>query len=142
MAGQAVNEPGNSKNLIHTAVRSMGGLGSRVVPHQSRWRPDQGQRPANPDSSDGGMDPRWRRDGRELYFVACDFRLMAADVKTDGDFSSGVPIPLFRFSGNVETTRRSYWPSPDGQRFLVIKGSNDLAAQIQVTISWAEALNK
>lgn len=93
-------------------------------------------------SSEGGMDPRWRRDGRELYFVSLDGRFMAADVKTDGGFSAGLPKPLFRFSGNPQTTRRSYWPSPDGQRFLVMKMSDDSAAQIQVTVSWTEALKK
>jgi len=93
-------------------------------------------------SSDGGLDPRWRRDGREIYFVSSDGRFMAADVKTDGGFSAGLPKPLFRFSGTVETTRRSYWPSPDGQRFLVMKMSNDSAAQIQVTVGLIEALKK
>ena len=93
-------------------------------------------------SSEGGMDPRWRQDGRELFFVSSDGRFMAADVKSDGSFSAGLPKPLFRFSGNVQTTRRSYWPGPDGQRFLVMKMSDESAAQIQVTVNWTEALKK
>ena len=93
-------------------------------------------------SSEGGIDPRWRRDGRELYFISSDSRLMATDVKTEGSFTASVPKPLFRFSGTTQTNRRSYWPSPDGGRFLVMKMSDDSAAQIQVTLSWTEALRK
>ena len=93
-------------------------------------------------SKEGGLDPRWLRDGGELYFVSPDGRIMAADVKTDGGFSSGVPKPLFRFSGTTETTRRSYWPSPNGQRFLIMKMSDDSAGQVQVTLGWAESLKR
>jgi dipeptidyl aminopeptidase/acylaminoacyl peptidase len=93
-------------------------------------------------SSEGGLDPRWRRDGRELYFISSDGRFMAADLKTDGNFSASLPKPLFRFSGSTETNRRSYWPSADGQRFLVMKTSDDSPAQIQVTVGWTEALKK
>jgi serine/threonine protein kinase len=93
-------------------------------------------------STEGGLDPRWRRDGRELYFISSDGRLMAADIKVDGNFSAGLPKPLFRFSGSTETTRRSYWPSPDGQRFVVMKMSDDSVAQIQITVNWTEALKK
>ncbi|MGE5056141.1 MAG: protein kinase domain-containing protein [Acidobacteriota bacterium] len=93
-------------------------------------------------STEGGIDPRWRRDGRELYFVSSDGRLMATEVRTEISFSAGVPKPLFRFSGTTQTNRRSYWPSPDGQRFLVMKMSDDSAANIQVTVSWTEALRK
>jgi serine/threonine protein kinase len=90
-------------------------------------------------SSEGGIDPRWRHDGRELYFVSSDGMLMAADVTTNGNFSAGLPKPLFRFSGNAQATRRSYWPSPDGQRFLVMM-SNDSSPQVDVTVGWTEAV--
>jgi eukaryotic-like serine/threonine-protein kinase len=93
-------------------------------------------------SSEGGIDPRWRRDGRELFFVSSDGWLMATDVKTEGSFSAGVPKPLFRFSGSTQTNRRSYWPRPDGKRFLVMTMSDTSAAQIRVTVSWTEALKK
>lgn len=93
-------------------------------------------------SSEGGMDPRWRADGRELYFVSSDGQLMAADVKPDRRLSAGIPKPMFRFSGNAQLIRRSYWPSPDGRRFLLMKKSEGSAAQINVTVNWLEALNK
>jgi eukaryotic-like serine/threonine-protein kinase len=93
-------------------------------------------------SSEGGMDPRWRRDGHELYFVSADGQLMAAEVKTDGSLSVAIPKPIFRFSGNAQLTRRSYWPAPDGHRFLVMQASDDSGAQINVTVNWTAALNK
>ena len=46
-------------------------------------------------SKGGGILPRWRRDGRELYFVAADDKLMAAPVETGANFSAGAPVPLF-----------------------------------------------
>lgn len=93
-------------------------------------------------SSQGGMDPRWRADGRELYFVSADGQLMAADVNADRGLSVGIPKPMFRFNGSTQPTRRSYWPSPDGHRFLVMKKSEDSAARINVTVNWLDALNK
>jgi Tol biopolymer transport system component len=67
-------------------------------------------------SSGGGYRPMWRRDGREVYYVASDNRLMAADITSGSPLpSSSPPTVLFQmplFSG-------LYVPSPDGRRFLV-----------------------
>ena len=48
---------------------------------------------------DGGMSPRWRRDGRELYFLNPDNAVMAVDVETGDIFSAAVPRELFRTAG-------------------------------------------
>ena len=45
---------------------------------------------------DGGEEPKWRRDGRELFYLAPVGRLMAAEVKTDSGFESGLPVALFQ----------------------------------------------
>jgi Tol biopolymer transport system component len=47
-------------------------------------------------STDGGVHPRWRRDGRELYYYAADGRLMAAPVESGSDSRVGMPVPLFQ----------------------------------------------
>ena len=39
--------------------------------------------------------PRWRRDGRELFYIAADRKLMAVEVKLGATFEAGVPKPLF-----------------------------------------------
>jgi len=47
-------------------------------------------------STTGGTYPRWRRDGKEIFFMGPDRKLMAAGVKTGGTaFEPGVPEPLF-----------------------------------------------
>jgi Tol biopolymer transport system component len=67
-------------------------------------------------SSGGGARPMWRRDGRELFFVGADNRLMTAAVTSGSPLPSiAAATPLFQatlFGG-------LYVPSPDGQRFLV-----------------------
>ena len=46
-------------------------------------------------SRDGGREPRWRDDGRELFFLTLDGRLMAASIDTARGFQPSVPQPLF-----------------------------------------------
>ena len=47
-------------------------------------------------SSGGGNKPRWRRDGKELFYIALDGKMMAVPVKTTAaTFEPGVPVPLF-----------------------------------------------
>jgi len=53
-------------------------------------------------SRDGGAQPRWRRDGKEIFFIAPDRKLMAADVKLEGsNFEVSVPKPLFQTKSQV-----------------------------------------
>ena len=74
-------------------------------------------------SMQGGADPRWRSDGRELYFLAPNDDLMAVDVDTAGDvFTSGTPRRLFGLSPRppdeaIPDSR--YDVAADGQRFLL-----------------------
>jgi eukaryotic-like serine/threonine-protein kinase len=93
-------------------------------------------------STSGGCDVRWRRDGRELYFVSVAGDLMAVPVTTTGTFNAGVPKPLFHVGTLGSMARRGYWPSPDGQRFLVLTESSDTVPQITVVMNWTEALKK
>jgi eukaryotic-like serine/threonine-protein kinase len=67
-------------------------------------------------SSQGGFEPRWRADGRELFFVADPDRMMAVAVEP-GDGPDAAP----RFAAPVELFRRAlagYDVAPDGQRFV------------------------
>jgi hypothetical protein len=47
-------------------------------------------------STEGGVHPRWRRDGRELYYYAPDGRLMAAPIRSGSATPVGMPVPLFQ----------------------------------------------
>jgi len=70
-------------------------------------------------STTGGMEPHWRSDGRELFYLD-GATLMAVDVKLDGaSFESGQPRPLFKVSLPAQPRRTRYAVTRDGQRFLV-----------------------
>jgi serine/threonine-protein kinase len=84
-------------------------------------------------SNDGGTDPVWRRDGRELFYRNGD-RMMAVAVAGTNAF--GRPQELWRgpYSPGMSTscgapglTSSNYDVTPDGQRFLMIRDEDDLA---------------
>jgi Tol biopolymer transport system component len=71
---------------------------------------------------EGGGQPRWRQDGRELYYRGLDNRVMAVDITPGPKIDSETPRILFSpFRGNdtVNPTRHALAASPDGQRFLL-----------------------
>jgi Tol biopolymer transport system component len=98
-------------------------------------------------STGGGTQPRWRRDGLELFYVAADQMLMAAPVKTSGNFESGSPQPLFTAPGQAARNQIDfvYQPSADGKRFLVnvvAGGESASAPPLTVWLNWQAALKK
>ena len=90
-------------------------------------------------STAGGMQPRWRADGKELYYVALDGELMAVEVKANHRFEVGDPKPLFKtWIDNIEA---GYEPSHDGQRFVMLAPEGDLSsAPLTVILNWTEAI--
>jgi len=102
-------------------------------------------------SSAGGDFPRWRRDGKELYFIAADQQLMAVPVKTgsgsSGAFEPGAPQQLFRIEpvGAAPTASSPYQPTANGERFLVnvqAGGEGTQAPPITVVLNWTAGLKK
>ena len=87
-------------------------------------------------STNGGSWPRWRRDGKELFYLALDSRLMAVPIRVapNGEtIQPGPPVALFA------THTSDFWPvyvvSPDGQRFLLnTEGTNN--SPITVILNW------
>jgi serine/threonine protein kinase/dipeptidyl aminopeptidase/acylaminoacyl peptidase len=89
-------------------------------------------------SSDGGRQPIWRADGRELYFVGDDRRFYAVAVSpTEAPPGWSVPRFLFTMRANVFNTRNSYVPSRDGQRFLINMLAEDSGGSLHVVVNWA-----
>jgi Tol biopolymer transport system component len=73
-------------------------------------------------SRGGGTEPRWRADGKEIFYLGPSGMLNAVPVSTLGTFASGTPVPLFQFHGRAaisSTDVFSYDVSKDGKRFLV-----------------------
>jgi dipeptidyl aminopeptidase/acylaminoacyl peptidase len=93
-------------------------------------------------SSEGGVEPFWRRDGRELYFRAPDLSIMAVPVQVNGaTFQTGLPQALFRARFGPATARARFRPAPDGQRFLVLTRADDVAVQPAIVVlNWTEGL--
>ena len=97
-------------------------------------------------STNGGEQPRWRGDGKEIYFLSPDARLMAASVDTKTEFESGTPTVLFQTDPRerVATTEVIiYSVSHDGQRFLVNTNYNNGSAHpISVVLNWKSEMKK
>jgi serine/threonine-protein kinase len=99
-------------------------------------------------STTGGFHPAWAPNGRELFYVAADGRLMAVDVRSQGGFAVGVPRMLVDggFYLNLVPQGRSYDISPDGTRFLLIEASNTGTqadtAGLTVVLNWQEELKR
>ena len=72
-------------------------------------------------STDGGAQPRWRRDGRELYYLAPDGGMMAVDMKLGVGIEAGIPRELFNVGFTPELYREDYAATADGQRFLILR---------------------
>ena len=86
----------------------------------------------SPISPSGGMQPEWRSDGRELFYISSDGKLMAVPVTAEGGaFTAGVPRALFDVDLPEPTAPYpgDYAVSMDGQRFLL----NTLVDQPQAT---------
>jgi Tol biopolymer transport system component len=88
-------------------------------------------------SSGGGGGPRWRHDGRELYYAAPGGKLMGVAVKTGATFEAGVPRQILDGIGGA-----AYAPSRDGQRFLIVQPRAEAAAPITVVLNWRPGLGK
>ena len=91
-------------------------------------------------SSNGGRQPIWRADGKELFFVSDDRKFYAVNVsEKDGVFEYGIPTFLFDMPATVFNTRNSYIPSRDGKRFLINTLSETDQTPINVVQNWRAA---
>lgn len=96
-------------------------------------------------SEGGGTHPRWRRDGKELFYISGDQRMMAVEVgagaSPSGPFKAGIPKALFKTmrpeAPNRETGPFQWAVSADGQRFLIDSVPTVTAeAPITVVTNW------
>jgi Tol biopolymer transport system component len=96
-----------------------------------------------PVSASGGSQPQWRRDGRELYYISRDLKLMAVDVDSAAlSFDAGVPTPLFslRFTDQL-SARNNFMPTADGRRFLINTSyAEGGTGSLAVVLGWTAAV--
>jgi eukaryotic-like serine/threonine-protein kinase len=92
-------------------------------------------------SREGGRTPQWRDDGRELFFLTLEGKLMAAGIETAKALQPTVPQPLFH-TGFVALQNFGYAPAKGGQRFLISVTDPPGAAPITVVMNWPATLHK
>jgi Tol biopolymer transport system component len=94
-------------------------------------------------STEGAAAPVWARNGRELFYVTTNEKLMVVDISTEPTFKAGTPRVLlegpFLWRLNLG---QNYSVSPDGQRFLVIQGEDANLTQLNVVLNWFEELKR
>jgi eukaryotic-like serine/threonine-protein kinase len=98
-------------------------------------------------SSSGGVQPRWRHDGKELFYIAPDGTLMAVSVRTEGTFEADSARPLFKTRlaglGSLITSpiATNYAVSANGRRFLMASMTEEIPpASVTVLSNWPAAL--
>jgi len=96
-------------------------------------------------STEGGTEPVWNPNGRELFYRSGD-KMMAVDIATQPGFTAGKPRMLFEGPYMASPFMYSnYDVSPDGQRFLMLKpgeAGEAVPTQINVVLNWFEELKR
>ena len=95
-------------------------------------------------STSGGVEPSWRTDGKELFYLNPDDELMSVKTNTvAGPFQLGIPQPLFQ-AQLVQGLlwRNRYVVSADGQQFLMLSPTNNGTNPITVVLNWPALLER
>ncbi len=97
-------------------------------------------------SAHGGVQPRWRADGRELFYVSPDRMLTAVPVELDQSFRVGTLAPLFKLPVIPQGSQSIglstlYAAAPDGLKFLTVVPPDGSDAPITVILNWTAALH-
>ncbi len=95
-------------------------------------------------STEGGSEPRWSPNGRELLYLRHDGTLISVPIKTMPSFMKGIPVPLFKTGlTTVDAYRLNYVPSADGKRILVNTLINEAdRPAITVVMNWPALLKR
>jgi eukaryotic-like serine/threonine-protein kinase len=97
-------------------------------------------------STGGGEQPRWRGDGKELFYLSGESKIMAVPVTTGTKFDVGTPVELFQATPRqpvVSADLFVYDVSRDGQRFLINSPVKQAETQpMSIVLNWSARLNK
>jgi Tol biopolymer transport system component len=97
-------------------------------------------------STQGGTKPQWRRDGKELFYLAEDRRLMSLELTDGSGFDRSAPRPLFQTRAprvDFPGFHSLYAVTPDGQRFLTVTEPEGRSSPpITIVLDWAVELKR
>ena len=89
----------------------------------------------------GGIEPMWRKDGKELFYLSPDYSIVSVPFESTEPPLIGQPKPLFRAPVNTSSTRNHYAVTPDGQRFLInVEDQSSYVSPITVMVNWIQGL--
>ena len=93
-------------------------------------------------STGGGLSPKWRRDGKELFFLDLSDNLVAVDVNTVGNtVRLGTPHVLFH--GGQTLQQGAYDMTADGKKFIVTNGDvNEESQPLTLVQNWTADLRE
>jgi eukaryotic-like serine/threonine-protein kinase len=118
------NESGQDEVYVRSSAMNSAGT---AVEAGGKW----------PISNGFGYEPRWRGDGRELYYLSAGRRLMAVEIAATPAFRAGKPRPLGAL------TFPSGWDSAaDGRRFLGLATKSETPPSYTVVLNWQAGLKK
>jgi Tol biopolymer transport system component len=85
----------------------------------------------------GGSLPKWRRDGKELFYLSPERKLMAVDIDTSSVLTAGLPQPLFQTKVHMADYLVSYAVAANGQQFLLNTPAEEMeSSPITVIVNW------
>ena len=94
-------------------------------------------------STSGGAYPKWGADGRELFYVSPENKLMAVSLKQGSDtLEPSAPRELFPLPMRSTNAGPTYEPGRDGQRFLVLTSPEAAQQSLNVIVNWPDLLKK
>lgn len=91
-------------------------------------------------SNNGGGQARWRADGKELYYLSLDGKMMALEVRTQSRLETSVPRQLFGTRQHADPRNDAYGVIENGQKFLVLDVVKEAPSFITVTLGWPSLL--
>ena len=94
-------------------------------------------------SRGGGSAPRWRGDGRELFYRGSNGRVMAVEIMVGKVFGAGTPKPLFQPPPSIQSTM-GYDVRADGNRFLLMTATpaERTPSPFTMILNWTSLLRK
>ena len=89
-------------------------------------------------SKDGGVEARWRNDGKELFYLSLDDKVMSVDIKATNELEAGAPKMLFQ----TPMQQGNYCVTGDGKRFLIGEPVEEDSKPLTVVQNWTAGLKR
>ena len=88
-------------------------------------------------SPNGGFSPRWGPDGKHLYYLGLDYKLMTTTLTLGTDVQATTPTALFQAPRTLD-----WWPSPDAKRFLFLAPLQQRDSPFTVVLNWQQPMKR